>query len=74
MSNSTMTTNVQKAADLLEDGFTTIAEAAVYLNLSRAKIYVMMDAGELVWAKFGRSRRLPWKGVRDYAAKCMVCA
>ena len=35
-----------------------VAEAALYLALSRSKLYAMMDAGELEYVKIGRSRRI----------------
>ena len=41
-------------------GLARIAEACQYLGLSRTKIYLLMDAGELGYAKIGRSRRIPW--------------
>jgi excisionase family DNA binding protein len=57
---------------LVEDGFATVPEGAQLLRLSRAKLYQMMDAGELAYAKFGRSRRIPRRVLLDYAARCMV--
>jgi excisionase family DNA binding protein len=49
-----------------------IAEAAEFLGLSRSKIYQLMDAGELAYAKFGRSRRIPFQILMEFAAKCLV--
>ncbi len=56
------------------DGFATVEEAADYLGLSRATVYKLMEIGHLPYAKFSKSRRLPWKAMREYAARCMVGA
>ena len=40
---------------LVGDGFATVNEAAQFLRVSRAKVYLMMDSGELTYAKFGRA-------------------
>jgi excisionase family DNA binding protein len=60
--------------DVLDDGFLTVGEVAEVLRLSRAKIYGMMDAGELPFAKFGKSRRVPRRAVRELAERSMVAA
>jgi excisionase family DNA binding protein len=54
------------------DGFATVAETADYLGLSRAKVYQIMDAGEIRFAKFGHARRIPWASIVEYAQKSMV--
>ena len=43
----------------------TVLEASQYLSLSRSKVYAMMDAGELVYASFGRARRIPMRAIRE---------
>lgn len=58
--------------DLVDDGFEDVAYAAGFLSLSRAKVYQLMEAGELAYAKFGRSRRIPKRALREYAARCMT--
>jgi excisionase family DNA binding protein len=60
------------ANQMIEDGFATVPEAAHYLRLSRAKIYLLMDDGSLKYAKFGRSRRIPWRAVKEFAAASLV--
>ena len=57
---------------VIEDGFVKVPEAARFLNLSRAKVYLLMDAGELAYAKFGRSRRIPRRALMQYASHCLV--
>jgi excisionase family DNA binding protein len=59
---------------LIDDGFADVGAAAEYLGLGRSSVYKLMDAGELPYAKFGKSRRIPWRAVRDYARRCLVGA
>jgi excisionase family DNA binding protein len=40
-----------------------VPEVAAFLNLSRSKVYQMMDAGDLAYVKLGKSRRLRWPDV-----------
>jgi excisionase family DNA binding protein len=61
-------------AAVVDDGFATVPEAARFLGLSRAKIYQIMDGGQLTYAKFGRSRRIPRRALHEYARKCLVGA
>jgi excisionase family DNA binding protein len=56
------------------EGFASLVEAGKYLSLSRATLYKLMDAGELAYARFGRSRRVPWASLKAYAAKSMVAS
>ena len=62
----------QPDAVVLAEGFAKIEEAMHYLNLSRASVYSLMDRGELRYAKFGRSRRIPRQALRDYARRSLV--
>ena len=54
-------------ADVVADGLMTVAASAVFLSLSRSKIYEMMNAGELVYTKLGRARRIPRRAVVQLA-------
>jgi excisionase family DNA binding protein len=56
----------------LEGGFVTVPEAAQLLRLSRAKVYSLMDAGDLAYAKFGKARRIPREALETYVRQCMV--
>jgi excisionase family DNA binding protein len=69
-------TKIQKAVDTGTVGpaFATVVEAAKYLHVSRAKLYTMMDAQEIAYAKFGNCRRIPWAELRAYAERCTVRA
>ena len=59
---------------VVAEGFAKVAEAEKFLGVSRAKLYQMMDAGALTYAKMGRSRRIPWQALREYAASCLIGA
>ena len=52
-------------------GLVKVPEAARYLGLSRSKVYELMDKGELRYAKFGSSRRIPVEAVEDYVNRSM---
>jgi excisionase family DNA binding protein len=56
----------------LGGGFVTVPEAAHLLRLSRAKVYSLMDAGELAYAKFGKARRIPREALEAYVRRCLV--
>jgi excisionase family DNA binding protein len=60
--------------EMVADGFANLFEASMYLRISRSAIYILMNAGELPFAKFGKSRRIPWEALRDYGARSMVGA
>jgi len=53
-------------------GFATVAEACVFLRLSRASVYELMMAKKIAHAKFGRARRIPWSALQEYAQSCLV--
>jgi excisionase family DNA binding protein len=57
------------SAEIVADGLLTVRECAEFLHLSRSKIYELMDAGELCFAKLGRSRRIPRRAVIELAAR-----
>src|SRR5262249_7514320 len=56
----------------VQDGFATVLEAARFLNVSRAKVYLMMQRRELPYAKFGASRRIPRRSLMEAAAAAIV--
>ena len=73
MSNSTLGNSEapQDQADLVADGLVTVQEAALFLSVSRSKLYELMDKGELKFAKLGRSRRIPRRALIDLAASSL---
>ncbi len=58
--------------EMVRDGFADVAEAQGYLRLSRSTVYALMDSGDLAYARFGRSRRIPWRALHEYAARQLV--
>jgi excisionase family DNA binding protein len=65
---------VDEPEELVDGGFVSVGEAAEFLRLSRATVYLLMDRGQLRYAKFGKSRRIPRKALMDYAQRCLVSA
>ena len=57
------------SAELVADGLLTVRECGEFLHLSRSKIYELMDAGDLCYAKLGHSRRIPRRAVIELAAR-----
>ncbi len=57
------------SAELVADGLLTVNECAKFLHLSRSTVYELMNAGELCFAKLGRSRRIPRRAVIELAAR-----
>ncbi len=58
----------QHQANLVADGLVSVREAALFLSVSRSKLYELMDNGELKFVKLGRSRRIPRRALIDLAA------
>ncbi len=58
--------------DVLRDGFVPVSAAAKFLGISRAKVYQLMESGEILFAKFGKSRRIPLRALHRYAENCLV--
>jgi len=50
----------------------TVPQVAAFLAVSRSKIYLMMDCGDLAYVKLGKSRRIPWNRVHGLVAENMV--
>jgi excisionase family DNA binding protein len=67
-----MPATAEEKQTVIRDGFAEIAEAQQYLRLSRATIYTLMETGRLAYARFGRTRRIPWRALYDYAASNLV--
>ena len=59
-------------SSVVDGGFVNVPYAASFLGVSRSKLYGMMDDGELTYAKFGRSRRVPRRALLELAQKCLV--
>jgi excisionase family DNA binding protein len=57
---------------VVDEGFASIEEGCKYLRICRASMYLLMEAGEVAYAKFGKSRRIPWRALKDFAARSLV--
>src|SRR5262249_48066265 len=57
---------------ILADGLLTVTQSARLLNISKSKLYLMMDAGEIPYTKLGKSRRIPRKALASYVQRSMV--
>jgi excisionase family DNA binding protein len=64
----------QDREELIQDGLAKVDEASKFLRIGRSKLYQEMDAGRLAYAKIGRSRRIPWRAVRQFAADSLMLA
>lgn len=62
----------EQVSHLLANRFVTVTEASKFLALSRAKVYHLMNSGDIKYAKFGVSRRIPMEILIKYAESCMV--
>jgi excisionase family DNA binding protein len=58
--------------ELVSEGLLDVRDAATFLGLSVAKLYGLMESGELAYAKIGRSRRIPRKALIELAARHLV--
>ena len=45
------------------DGLRSVPAVAQFLAISRSKVYLLMESGELAYVKIGKSRRLRWSDV-----------
>ena len=59
--------------DRVADSLHPVTRVAAFLSLSRSKVYAMMDAGELPFVKFGKSRRIRWSDVQKLVDQNTVC-
>ena len=57
------------AKRMFDGGFFKVIEAAHFLGVSRATVYNLINEGELCFAKFGSSTRIPRSALIDYATK-----
>jgi len=55
--------------EVVRDGLISLPEAARFLSLSRSKVYVLMERGDLAYVKIGRARRIPRRAVIELAAR-----
>jgi hypothetical protein len=60
--------------ELVGEGMASLAEARAFLKLGHSKLYGLMGDGSLAYAQFGRIRRIPWRALREFAARALVSA
>jgi excisionase family DNA binding protein len=56
----------------MDDALLTVAEAAAFLRLSRAKVFQLVLRGDISSCKFGRRRLVPASAIRAYIAASMT--
>ncbi|MFC4533058.1 helix-turn-helix domain-containing protein [Sphaerisporangium dianthi] len=49
-----------------------VPEAAETLSISRAKLYRLMDSGEIAYLHIDRSRRIPLSALETYVAQLLA--
>ena len=52
-----------------DGGLGRVVAVAEFLDISRSKVYSMMEAGELAFVKLGKSRRIPWSSVEELVGR-----
>jgi excisionase family DNA binding protein len=55
-----------------DEGLASIRQGEQFLAVSRSTLYALMDQGKLPYAKIGKSRRIPWKALREFVQRCLV--
>jgi excisionase family DNA binding protein len=63
---------IDQRQPIADEGFADVAEAAEFLSMSRSTVYKLMDAGQLAYAKFGKSRRIPRRALREFGERSMI--
>lgn len=73
MSTAAMAAPALSAA-AMEEGLATVPQGAAFLQVSRSKIYQMMDEGKIPWVKLGGNRRIRWSDLRKLIRENLVGA
>jgi len=55
--------------EVVRDGLLSVPETGRFLSLSRSKVYLLMERGDLAYVKIGRARRIPRRAVIELAAR-----
>lgn len=66
-----MTDNADRL-QLMADGLVSVREAARFLDISKSKLYALMESGALRYVKFGKCRRIPRAALLNLAAANLV--
>ena len=54
------------------EGLARVGEAIQFLGLSKGKLYLMMEAGEIAFVKFGKCRRISWSELHQLVERNTV--
>ncbi len=65
---------MQDSSGQKNEGLATVEQAARFLQISRAKLYLMMDKGDLAYVKIDKCRRLPWKALQELVQRLTIPA
>jgi excisionase family DNA binding protein len=57
---------------MVGDGMMTVEEARQFLRVSRSTMYELMDSGQIAYVRFGRNRRVPRRGLIEFATRGLV--
>lgn len=57
---------------LADDGLVTVTEAADFLSISRASLYLKMNRGEIQSCRLGKSRRIPKRALLNLIRDAMA--
>jgi excisionase family DNA binding protein len=66
--------NILPNHELVTEGLQRISDAARFLGVSRSLLYRLINTGVLPTVRIGRSRRIPIRAVREFAAINLVAA
>ena len=66
--------NILPNPELVNEGLQRISDAARFLGVSRSLLYRLINTGALPTVRIGRSRRIPIRAVREFAAINLVAA
>ncbi len=58
--------------ELKNDQLIGVPEAAKFLGISKGKLYLMMEAGELEYIKLGKCRRIRWSALEALVERSTV--
>jgi len=56
----------------LDDGLMTIDEACQFAKVSRSNLYALLQRGQLISVKLGKSRRIAKAGLIAFLSTCLV--
>lgn len=52
----------------MQQGLSSIPDAAEFLSISRGKLYQLINSGDIPSKRFGKSVRIPWAWLHAQAA------